>query len=328
MEKLTMKEKLVVTITGAAGQVASGILSEISSGNVYNSNYIELRLLDKTENLFKLEALKMELEDCCYQTLTDIVVTDDLEVAFKNCNRAILIGAKQRSYEMKRTDLISDNAKIFQLQGMFLNKYAAKDVSVIVVGNPSNTNCYVCMKNAPDINKNRFSSLMLLDSNRAKSLLSQKMGVPKNRIKNIIIWGNHGNFKFPDVRNSSLSRELLNEHKEWLQNEFIKEVNDRGSLIIKMKGYSAGLSASKALIDHIKSFENVTQKGEWFSAGVPSDGSYGIPNGIIFSFPIISLGNGEYRIKDDLILDDFETQNINYSIDELIQELERIQEYI
>ena len=321
-----MSETIVVTITGAAGQVAARVITSIASGEVYGQNKnIILKLLETPAILNNLKPILMELEDCCYSGLKKIIITDNPYEAFENSNRSILIGAKPRKTGMKRSDLIKDNVLIFKEQGHILNEVAADDIRILVVGNPANTNCYVAMNNAPDIPKERFSALTSLDQNRAYSLLASKAKVSPDDIKKVVVWGNHGEFIYPDVENAIINGinaiHYINDN-EWIFNNYVTMVRNRGSEIIDIKGSSTSLSASKAVIDHIKNFESNTPFNNWFCAAVPSDGSYGIDKDLIFSFPLTNRGQIEYKIVNDIGLSNRTIYNIKESINAIKKEIE------
>lgn len=316
-----MGPKRTVTITGAAGQVAGYLIPMIASGSLYGENIsIDLRLLDIEAKMKNLYGIAMEIQDSAYPLIENITVTCNYEVAFDNTDTAILIGASPRVKGMKRSDLLINNYSIFEEQGKILNKVASKDIKILVVGNPANTNCFITLKNAQDIPKERFSAMTFLDSNRAFSILAKKANVNANDIENIILWGNHGESIYPDVEHAYINDKTVREYitdSNWLENEFIDIVRNRGTEIINYKGLSSGISAAKAIIDNIKCFENPSKKNKWFSSAVLSDGSYGIDEELVFSFPIKSFGQNKYKIVDNLVLNDFEKSQINQSIDQL-----------
>lgn len=321
-----VSETIVVTITGAAGQVAARVITSIASGEVYarNKNII-LKLLETPARLNDLKPILLELEDCCYSDLKKVIITDNPYEAFENSNRSILLGAKPRKTGMKRSDLIKDNVLIFKEHGQILNEVAADDIRILVVGNPANTNCYVAMNNAPDIPKERFSALTSLDQNRAYSLLASKANVSPDNIKKVVVWGNHGDFIYPDIENAVINGinaiHYINDD-EWVFNNYVTMVRNRGSEIIDIKGSSTSLSASKAVIDHIKNFENNIPSNNWFCAAVPSDGSYGVDKDLIFSFPLTNSGQIEYKITNDLDLSSRTIYNIKESINAIKNEIE------
>lgn len=321
-----MTEILNVCITGAAGQVASYLIPLVADGGVFKGKKIHLRLLDIEEKIDYLKGLKMEIEDSCYDVIEDVIVTSKEEVAFKNCHRAILIGGKPRGKGMTRADLLRDNAKIFANQGKVINDVADKDVKVLVVANPSNTNCYIVSKNAPSIDSKNFSALSFLDLNRAYDLLAKGLNTPTCNIEDVIIWGNHGETVVPDYEHVKINGELLsNRYKEFdIDCDSIKEyIKKRGSEIIKFKGRSSGFSAAKAIADHLRNFEYANDK--MICAAVKSDGSYGVREGVVFSFPIKSKGNGEYEIISNLNLSDRIKKLIHLSERELLEEINQVE---
>lgn len=316
------RESVQVAVTGAAGQIGYSLLFRLASGEVFGQNTkITLKLLEITPALPALEGVVMELNDCAFPLLEKIVTTDDPETAFDGVNWAMLVGSKPRSKGMERGDLIRENGPIFVGQGKALNK-AAADARVIVVGNPANTNCLIAMNNS-DVPNGRFAALTRLDENRAYAQLAEKAGVTVNDVSNVTIWGNHSATQYPDAENAKIKGkpafDVISDH-EWLRGEFIKTVQNRGAAIIAARGLSSAASAANAVLDHVKSFESKTAENNWFSAAVPSDGSYGIEKGLIFSFPITSDGNGGYSIVQGLPLSDFAQEKIQITEEELKSE--------
>lgn len=316
------RESVQVAVTGAAGQIGYSLLFRLASGEVFGQNTkITLKLLEITPALPALEGVVMELNDCAFPLLEKIVTTDDPETAFDGVNWAMLVGSKPRSKGMERGDLIRENGPIFVGQGKALNK-AADDARVIVVGNPANTNCLIAMNNS-DVPNERFAALTRLDENRAYAQLAEKAGVTVNDVSNVTIWGNHSATQYPDAENAKIKGkpafDVISDH-EWLRGEFIKTVQNRGAAIIAARGLSSAASAANAVLDHVKSFESKTPENNWFSAAVPSDGSYGIEKGLIFSFPITSDGNGGYSIVQGLPLSDFAQEKIQITEEELKSE--------
>lgn len=319
-----MSKLVKVAVTGAAGQIGYAILPRLASGEVFgHDTRIALHLLEITPALPALEGVVMELDDCAFPLLDSVVVTDDPAVAFDGVNWALLIGSRPRSKGMERGDLIRVNGPIFVGQGEALNARAADDVRVLVVGNPANTNALIAMNNAPDIPRERFTALTRLDQNRAYAQLAQKAGVRVTDISNVTIWGNHSATQYPDVENAKINgrpaMEVITDH-EWLRGPFIETVQKRGAAVIAARGASSAFSAANAALDHVMSFEQKTAAGDWFSAAVPSDGSYGIDEGLIFSFPITSDGAGGYKIVQDLSWSDFAKEKIAVTLDELREE--------
>jgi malate dehydrogenase len=318
-----MSKVVKVAVTGAAGQIGYAILPRLASGEVFGPDVkVDLHLLEITPVLPALEGVVMELNDCAFPNLNNIIVTDKAETAFDGINWALFIGSKPRSKGMERGDLIRENGPIFVGQGKALSK-AASDVRVAVVGNPANTNCLIAMNNAKDIPNNRFSALTRLDQNRAYAQLAQKAGVTVNDISNVTIWGNHSATQYPDAENAKINgkpaMEVITDH-DWLRGEVISTVQKRGAAIITARGLSSAMSAANAALDHVKSFQYQTAAGNWFSAAVPSDGSYGIDEGLIFSFPITSDGAGGYTIVQGLSMSAFAQEKVQATLDELREE--------
>jgi malate dehydrogenase len=282
---------------------------------------IILQLLEITPALSALKGVVMELEDCAFPLLTDIVQSDDPKIAFKDADIALLVGARPRSKGMERKDLIEANGAIFTVQGRALNEVANRNVKVLVVGNPANTNAYIAMKSAPDLPGRNFTAMLRLDHNRALSQLSSKSGMSVDSIKQLIVWGNHSPTMYPDYRFASIdgnpAPEVIND-QDWYENTFISTVGKRGAAIIEARGLSSAASAASAAIDHIKDWV-LGSNGEWTTMGVPSDGSYGIPEGVIYGFPTI-CANGDYQIIQDLEINDFSRSKMNNTLQELEEE--------
>ncbi len=320
------RESVKVAVTGAAGQIGYALLFRLASGEVFGRDTkISLHLLEITPVLPALEGVVMELNDCAFPLLENVVVTDDPNTAFDGVNWALLVGSKPRGKGMERSDLIRTNGPIFVGQGKALNK-AADDARVLVVGNPANTNCFIAMHNS-DLPNDRFAALTRLDQNRAYSQLAAKAGVPVTAVSNVTIWGNHSATQYPDAENAKINgrpaMEVITDH-DWLRGEFITTVQKRGAAIIAARGKSSAASAANAVLDHVKSFENKTAEGNWFSAAVPSDGSYGIAEGLIFSFPLVSDGAGSYEIVQGLTWSDFAKEKIAVTEAELKHEKELV----
>lgn len=318
MSRKTVK----VAVTGAAGQIGYSLLFRLASGEVFGADTkIALHLLEITPALPALEGVVMELDDCAFPLLEKVVITDDPETAFDGINWGLLVGSKPRGAGMERGDLIRENGPIFVGQGRALNK-AADDVRVVVVGNPANTNCLIAMNNS-DVPSNRFGALTRLDQNRAYAQLADKAGVPVSAVSNVTIWGNHSATQYPDAENAKINgkpaMEVITDH-DWLRGEFISVVQKRGAAIIAARGKSSAASAANAALDHVMSFEKKTSVGNWFSAAVPSDGSYGIEEGLIFSFPVASNGAGGYEIIQGLTWSDFAREKIELTEQELKEE--------
>ncbi len=315
-----MSRVIKVAVTGAAGQIGYSILPQLACGYTFGPDtQVELRLLEIPEAIGALEGVVMELDDCAFPLLTNVVITDDAQVAFDGVNWAVLVGARPRSKGMERGDLLLANGPIFTNQGNALNR-AADDVRVLVVGNPANTNALIAMHNAADVPPARFTALTRLDQNRAQAQLAQRAGVLVSQVRNVTIWGNHSATQYPDSENATIAgrpaTEVIND-QAWLRGDFIKMVQQRGAAVINARGKSSALSAANASIDHIKSFEARTPDGQWFSAAVRSDGSYGITEGLIFSFPIWSDGQGGYQIVSGLSLSDFARARLAVTEEEL-----------
>jgi malate dehydrogenase len=322
-QEKNMSNIIKVAVTGAAGQIGYAILPRLASGELFgHDTKVDLHLLEITPVLSALNGVVMELEDCAFPQLNNIVVTDDPNVAFDGINWALFIGSKPRSKGMERGDLIRENGPIFVGQGRALER-AASDVRIAVVGNPANTNCLIAMNNAKEIPNERFSALTRLDQNRAYAQLAQKAGVSVNKVSNVTIWGNHSATQYPDAENAKLNgqpaMDVITDH-EWLRGEFISTVQKRGAAVIAARGLSSAMSAANAALDHVKSFLHQTPEGNWFSAAVPSDGSYGIDEGLIFSFPLASDGAGSYSIVQGLPWSSFAQEKIAATLAELREE--------
>ena len=316
------RKNINVAVTGAAGQIGYSLLFRLASGEVFGSDTkVSLHLLEITPVLPALEGVVMELNDCAFPLLERVVVTDNPETAFDGVNWALLVGSKPRGAGMERGDLIRENGPIFVGQGRALNK-AADDVRVVVVGNPANTNSLIAMNNS-DVPNNRFGALTRLDQNRAYAQLAQKAGVPVSAVSNVTIWGNHSATQYPDAENAKINGKPAMEvitDQDWLRGEFITTVQKRGAAIIAARGKSSAASAANATLDHVMSFEQKTPDGSWFSAAVPSDGSYGIEEGLMFSFPVTSDGVGGYSIVQGLTWSDFAREKVAITEKELKDE--------
>ena len=316
-----------VTITGAAGQIGYQLAFRIASGQLLGANQkINLNLLEITPALDALKGVAMELEDCAFDTLDKISISDDPNEAFKDSEYAFLVGAKPRGPGMERSDLLKENAKIFSAQGKAINDHASRDIKVLVVGNPANTNALIAMSNAPDINQDAFTAMMRLDHNRALAQLASKLNSHSSDITNMTIWGNHSATQYPDVSNLKLNgnNALSSLDKEWVKNEFIPRVQNRGAEIIKARGLSSAASAASAAIDHMRDWTLGTRIDDWVSMAIPSDGSYGIGEGIIYSFPV-TCQNGAYCIVQNLEIDDFSKESMEITEKELLDEKAAIQ---
>lgn len=328
-----MSNKVVkVAVTGAAGQIGYSLLPRLASGEVFGPDTkVHLHLLEITPVLPVLEGVVMELNDCAFPLLEKIIISDDPSVAFDGVNWALFVGSKPRGKGMLRGDLIKENGPIFVGQGKALAARAADDVRIVVVGNPANTNCLIAMSNAPEIPRERFSALTRLDQNRAYAQLAQKAGVSVTDVSNVTIWGNHSATQYPDAENAKINGKpamaVITDH-EWLRGEFITTVQKRGAAIIQARGKSSAASAANAAIDQVKSFLHKTEAGNWFSAAVASDGSYGIDEGLIFSFPLVSDGSGGYQIVFDLTWSDFAKEKVQATLAELRGEKEIVKDLL
>ena len=319
-----MSKLVKVAVTGAAGQIGYSILPRIANGEVFGPDTrVALHLLEITPALQALEGVVMELDDCAFPLLDNIVISDDPRVAFDGVNWALLIGSRPRSKGMERGDLIKVNGPIFVGQGQAISEVAADDVRVAVVGNPANTNALIAMNNAGDVPAERFSALTRLDQNRAYAQLAQKANVRVTDVSNVAIWGNHSATQYPDFENAKINgrpaMQVITDH-DWLRGPFIETVQKRGAAIIAARGLSSAMSAANAALDHVRSFVNKTPDGDWFSAVVRSDGSYGIDEGLMFSFPLVSDGQGGWSIVQGLSLSDFAKGKIAVTQDELREE--------
>ncbi|MCB9830952.1 MAG: malate dehydrogenase [Planctomycetes bacterium] len=318
-----MKTPLRVAVTGAAGQIGYSLLFRIASGAVFGADQpIILQLLEITPALGALQGVVMELDDCAFPLLQGVVTSDDPKVAFKDVNRAFLVGSKPRGKGMERKDLIRDNGPIFIGQGKALNDHAAQDLRVIVVGNPCNTNCLIAMSHAPDVPRERFSAMTRLDHNRAIAQLAGKAGVATTAVDKVTIFGNHSATQYPDFENATIGGKKVTDviqDRAWLEGDFIKTVQQRGAAIIAARGLSSAASAANAAIDHMHDWQFGTRAGSWVSMGVVSDGSYGAPEGLIVGFPCTTDGT-DWKIVQGLELSDFAKAKFAASLKELEDE--------
>ena len=321
-----------VAVTGAAGQIGYAMLFRLASGEIFGRDTaVELRLLELEQALPALEGVKMELEDCAFPLLDNIVTTSDADHAFKGIDWALLVGSVPRKAGMERNDLLKVNGGIFVGQGKAINQNAGSNVRIVVVGNPCNTNCLIAMNNAPDIPRERWFAMTALDENRAKSQLAWKAGAPVRDVTNMTIWGNHSATQYPDFTNAlikGMPASQVIKDEEWLKGDFIKTVQQRGAGIIKARGASSAASAANAALDTITRVITPTGKGDWFSAAIPSDGSYGVTQGLIFSYPLRSSGNGDYEVVQGIELDEFSQQKILATREELVMESEAVKEML
>jgi malate dehydrogenase len=325
-----MKQPLNVAITGAAGQIGYALAFRVASGAMLGPDQpVNLHLLEITPALPTLQGVVMELNDCAFPTLNKVVATDDARVAFKDCHAALLVGARPRGPGMERKDLLLANAQIFSAQGKALNDVAARDIRVLVVGNPANTNALIAMKNAPSLKPQSFTAMTRLDHNRALSQLAEKTGNHVNDIQKMIIWGNHSATQYPDINHCFVkgqpARSLVD--ADWIEKTFIPTVQQRGAAIIKARGASSAASAGSAAIDHIRDWFRGSAQGDWVSMGIPSDGSYGIPEGVIYSYPVVCRG-GQYEIVQGLVIDEFSRKRMDATHQELLEERDGVKDLI
>ena len=318
-----MSNHVKVAVTGAAGQIGYALLFRLASGQVFGPDtQVDLHLLEITPALKALEGVVMELDDCAFPLLNNVVITDDANTAFDGINWGLFVGARPRTKDMVRADLLTANGPIFVGQGKALSR-AASDVQILVVGNPANTNALIAANNADGVPNNRFMAMTRLDQNRAYSQLAQKAGVTVNDVSNVTIWGNHSMTQYPDAENAKINGkpayDVISDH-DWLKEGFISTVQNRGTAIIQARGLSSAASAANAALDHVRSMITPTPAGEWFSAGVYSDGSYGVPEGLIFSVPITSDGQGNFSIVQDVPMSEWAKGKFQANIDELSKE--------
>jgi len=319
-----MKHPIRVAVTGAAGQIGYALLFRIASGEMLGKDQpvilqmLELPL-DKAQAALK--GVMMELEDCAFPLLAGMVGTDDPRIAFKDADIALLVGARPRGPGMERKDLLLENAKIFTEQGKALNAVASRNIKVLVVGNPANTNAYIAMKSAPSLPTKNFTAMLRLDHNRALSQLASKTGKPVGEIDKLVVWGNHSPTMYPDYRFATVDgasvKDMIN-NADWNENTFIPQVGKRGAVIIEARGLSSAASAANAAIDHVRDWV-LGSNGKWVTMGVPSDGSYGIPEGVIYGVPVITA-SGEYTRIEDLPIDDFSRAAMDKTLAELEEE--------
>ncbi len=317
-----MKTPVRVAVTGAAGQIGYALLFRIAAGDMLGPDQpVILHLLEITPALPALNGVVMELDDCAFPLLAGVVATDDANVAFKDVDYALLVGARPRGPGMERKDLLSANGAIFGPQGKALNASARRDVKVLVVGNPANTNALIAQANAPDLDPKCFTAMVRLDHNRAKGQLASKTGAHNTDVRKMIIWGNHSSTQYPDIHHATVKGKsaLSLVDQAWYEKEFIPTVQQRGAAIIKARGASSAASAASAAIDHMHSWALGTTAGDWVSMGIPSDGSYGIAPGVIYGYPV-TCKNGKYEIVQDLEIGDFSRARMDATDKELREE--------
>lgn len=321
-----MKAPVRVTVTGAAGQIGYALLFRIASGAMLGDDQpVILQLLDITPAMDALEGVRMELDDCAFPLLAGVVCTDDPNVGFKDTDYALLVGARPRGPGMERKDLLEANAAIFSVQGKALNDHASRNVKVLVVGNPANTNSLIAQRNAPDLNPRNFTAMTRLDHNRAMTQLAQKTGTTVNDVTNMTIWGNHSATQYPDLFNARVNGQAAIDmiEQSWYEADFIPTVQQRGAAIIKARGASSAASAANAAIDHMRSWALGTEGDDWVSMGVYSDGSYGIAEGLIYSFPC-RCKDGDWSIVQGLDVGEFSREKMDATAQELTEERDAV----
>ncbi len=328
-----MKKPMRVAITGAAGQIGYSLLFRIASGEMLGKDQpVILQLLEIPDDKAQkaLKGVMMELDDCAFPLLQSMVAASDAKVAFKDIDVALLVGARPRGPGMERKDLLEANGAIFVPQGKALNEVASRDVKVLVVGNPANTNCLIAMKNAPSLKPQQFTAMMRLDHNRALTQVAQKTGRAVTSVKKMSIWGNHSATQYPDLFHAEVegknAAEVIND-QAWIEGTFIPTVQKRGAAIIEARGLSSAASAANAAIDHVRDWVNGTPAGDWVSMGIPSDGSYGIPEGLIFGYPVTTSG-GRYQVVKGLQQNDFAKAKIAATQKELMEERAAIEQLL
>lgn len=327
-----MKQPITVSVTGAAGQIGYSLLFRIASGAVFGPDQpVNLRLIEVEAALPALSGVVMELDDCAFPLLKNVVSTADLDEGFSGANWALLVGSVPRKAGMERGDLLGINGRIFTGQGQAIARSAAKDIRVLVVGNPCNTNALIAMSNAAGVPKERFFAMTRLDENRAKSQLAAKAGVHSSEVTNVCIWGNHSATQYPDFTNAKIGGKAAAEvigDQAWLEGEFITTVQQRGAAIIKARGLSSAASAANAAIDTVKSLITPTPEGDWHSVAVCSDGSYGIEKGLMVSMPIRTKADGSWEVVQGVPVSDFSRARIDASVTELQEERDAVKDLI
>jgi len=321
-----MKAAVNVAITGAAGQIGYALAFRVASGALLGSETrVNLHLLEITPALAALQGVVMELEDCAFPTLGKVMASDDAQIAFRDCDVALLVGARPRGPGMERKDLLLANAQIFSAQGKALNAVANRKAKVLVVGNPANTNALIAQANARDLEPRNFTAMTRLDHNRALSQLAAKTGTHVSDVRRMTIWGNHSATQYPDISHALVAGRPARERvdQKWVEETFIPTVQQRGAAVIKARGASSAASAAAAVIDHVHAWVHGTREGDWVSMAVPADGSYGISAGVIYSYPV-TVANGEYRIVPGLAVDEFSRKRMDASWTELREEREGV----
>ncbi len=325
-----MKQAVRVAITGAAGQIGYQLCFRIAAGDMLGADQpIILQLLEITPALGALEGVVMELKDSAFPLLQDVVFTDDANVAFKDTDYALLVGARPRGPGMERSDLLTANGAIFGPQGAAMNAHSSRDIKVLVVGNPANTNALIARSSAPDLNPRNFTAMTRLDHNRAMAQLAEKIGIHHSSIKKMLIWGNHSSTQYPDINFAEADGKKLADlvAQDWYREVFIPNVQQRGAAIIKARGASSAASAASSAVDHMRSWALGTAEGDWVSMAVPSDGSYGIEPGIIYSVPCVCR-NGDYEILQGLSIDEFSRERMDASEAELREERAAVEDLL
>lgn len=325
-----MKSPVRVTVTGAAGQISYGLLFRIASGDMLGPDQpVILQLLEIPPAMNALNGVVMELDDCAFPLLKGIVATDDPNVAFKDSDFALLVGAMPRKKGMERKDLLTANSKIFSVQGKAINEHAKKDIRVLVVGNPANTNALITMANAPTIKHGNITAMTRLDHNRAISQLATQTGADSTAITKLTIWGNHSATQYPDISQTQIDGKAASDSVEdaWYKETFIPTVQKRGAAIIEARGLSSAASAANAAIDHMRTWVMGTDSNDWVSMGIPSDGSYGITEGLIYSFPV-TCKDGEYEIVQGLEVSDFSREKMDATMKELEEERDEVKDLL
>ncbi|RPI42500.1 MAG: malate dehydrogenase [Betaproteobacteria bacterium] len=321
-----MKRPLRVAVTGAAGQIGYSLLFRIASGEMLGKDQpVILQLLDITPALPALNGVVMELDDCAFPLLQSIVATDDPKVAFRDADIALLVGARPRSKGMERKDLLEANGAIFTTQGRALSEVASRDVKVLVVGNPANTNCYIAMRNAKELKPSNFTAMMRLDHNRALTQIAQKVVKPVSTVRKLTVWGNHSATQYPDLYSAEADGKKVASliDQAWVEKEFIPTIQQRGAAIIQARGLSSAASAANAAMDHIRDWVHGTREGDWISMGIASDGNYGIPEGVIYGYPVVCKA-GSYQIVKGIEVSDFSRTRMDATLKELHEERDSI----
>jgi len=325
-----MKKPVTVTVTGAAGHIGYALAFRVASGQMLgNDQPVHLNLLEITPALPSLAGVVMELSDCAFPTLNGIIATDEAKTAFRDCDYALLVGARPRGPGMERKDLLLANAQIFSAQGKAINEAASRDIRVLVVGNPANTNALIAASNAPDIERRNFTAMTRLDHNRSLAQLAEKTGTHTTAIRRMIVWGNHSATQYPDISHCTIGGKPAHSlvSTQWYREQFIPIIQQRGAAIIKARGASSAASAASAAIDHVRDWALGTPAGDWVSMAVPADGSYAIPEGVMYSYPVTCAG-GRYAIVQGLAVDEFSRDRMGATHRELLEERDGVRELI